>query len=121
LRKEVIPMTFDINPSSSMTIKERLKDFGTITQINMLFYSGPQGDLQLRPVVIHKGKQTDDFFTYPKGTEPYISGDNIFFEFPVSLDVENDDELVLYAENKDANNVYTVVCHVIIEYIGEGR
>jgi hypothetical protein len=119
VKKEVLSFRKDIQPGASETITERIKENGRVVNIRLRFYPGVERELRVRPYVLHKGQKQEDVFTYAGDTEAYITGDDDYLEFAVSIDVEYDDEMKVFASNENATYAYTLVCDVIIVYAVE--
>lgn len=118
MKKEVVSFRKIIASGTSETIKERLKDDGTVQEVRVRFYAGVERTLKVYPYVLHKAGRREDLFTYPTGTETYISGDDDSLNFPVSVDFENDDEIVVACENTGLYP-YTLSVDIIIVYHAE--
>lgn len=105
-------------PLSDTRIKERLKDNGSVKEVRIRFYPGVERTLKVRPYVLHKAGRAEDFFTYPSGTEPYITGNDDQLIFPVLIDFEYDDEIVVDFENV-GDYPYTLSVDIIVSYYRE--
>lgn len=122
MKQEVIAFKKTIAPNTVETIKERVKADGFISSVSIRFYPGAENDLQVKPYIKHKGTHAiEDFFTYPEGTQKFISGDNDYFEYNVSLQVMYDDEIEVWVENKSTNYAYTLSVDVEINYTGVNK
>lgn len=115
MKKEVIAIRQTVTAGEEGRITERLKDFGTVEEIRIRFYAGPERSLKILPYVLHKSTKQENFFTTPAGSEPFISGDDDSFVFPLSLSFEYDDELVIYYHNQGGYD-YSLVVDVIVQY-----
>lgn len=102
-------------PLEEYRIKERLKDSGSVKDVRIRFYSGVEKSLRVRPYLLHKAGRAEDFFTYPAGTEPYITGDDDQLQFPVLVDFDYDDEVVVDYENV-GDYPYTLVVDIVVSY-----
>jgi hypothetical protein len=116
VKKEVIAIRKDVLPNEKVTIRERIKDNGLIEELRVRFYPGQERALQVRPYVLHDSRRIEDVFTYPDNTELFISGDDDYLIFPVSVGVRYDDEFIVEAFNNNANYTYTVVVDVVVSY-----
>jgi hypothetical protein len=119
MKKEVIAVRKSIPLGSAETITERVKYDGVIERINVRFYAGQENELRVMPYVKHKGNKVETFFTYPEGTDPYLSGEDDNLQYPLSLNIEYDDEIVLRVENVSTMYDYTLVCDIILTYYSE--
>lgn len=106
----------DILPNTTEYLEERIKGNGLIEQVNIRFYAGVESSLEVKPYVLEDGRKPNHLFTYPNNQENFITGDNDYFEIPVTIEIENDDMLVIEVKNTDTNYTYTLVCDVIITY-----
>jgi hypothetical protein len=97
-------------------ISERLKDNGQVQEVRVRFYPGVERTLQVSPYVLHKNNRREDFFTYPEGTEPYITGDNDYLIFPCSLDFQYDDEICIEYNHAGGDFPYTLAVDVVVTY-----
>lgn len=107
--------SLDFYPLEDFRIKERLKDSGSVKDVRIRFYSGVEKSLRVRPYLLHKAGRAEDFFTYPEGTEPYITGDDDQLQFPVLVDFDYDDEVVVDYENV-GDYPYTLAVDIIVSY-----
>jgi hypothetical protein len=120
MKAEVILFRYDADAGEAFTLKERMKADGVVTQVNIRFYAGAELALEVKPFLLHKGRRVEDVFTYPEYTKMAISGDDDFFQFPVSLTFELDDEFCVYFINTDTANTYTVCVDVFVNYEAGG-
>ncbi len=116
MKSEVISFRYDADPTEIYTLKERMKADGVVTQVNIRFYPGVELALEIKPFLLHKGRRAEDIFTYAEGSKVAISGDDDFFQFPVNLTFEYDDEFCVYFSNTDGVNSYTVCVDVFVNY-----
>jgi hypothetical protein len=116
MKSEVISFRYDCDPLEEFTLKERMKADGEVKQVNIRFYAGCELALQIKPYVLHKGRRSEDIFTYAQYTLGAITGDDDFFQFPVNLAFEYDDEFCVYFINTDIANTYTVCVDVFVNY-----
>jgi hypothetical protein len=119
VKKEVIAVRKSVQPLEIGTVKERVKYDGFIEAINVRFYAGQESELKVMPLVMHKGGKTETFFTYPEGTDPTLSGEDDNFQYPLSIDIEYDDEIHIRYENRSSTYEYTLVVDVIVSYYSE--
>jgi hypothetical protein len=103
-------------PQEESVIRERLKDNGQVQEVRVRFYPGVERTLQVSPYVLHKNNRREDFFTYPEGTEPYITGDNDYLIFPCSLDFQYDDEICIEYNHAGGDFPYTLAVDVVVTY-----
>jgi hypothetical protein len=103
-------------PKDESVIRERLKDNGQVQEVRVRFYPGVERTLQVSPYVLHKNNRREDFFTYPEGTEPYITGDNDYLIFPCSLDFQYDDEICIEYNHAGGSFPYTLAVDVVVTY-----
>jgi hypothetical protein len=120
MKTEVIAFRQNIAPSSSQTIQERVKANGRVAEIRVRFYPGQERDLQVRPFVTLLNRLQEDVLTYPGGTEPYLSGDDDYLIFPVSVDLQTDDFISVWVNNVSVNYTYTLVVDVVVQYYDDG-
>jgi hypothetical protein len=121
MKTEVIAFRQNINPSTSQTIIERVKANGRVAEIRVRFYPGQERELQIRPFVSLLNRLTEDVLTYPAGTEGYLSGDDDYLIFPVSVELRTDDNICVWANNVNATYVYTCVVDVVVQYYDDGN
>lgn len=126
MKKEVLTFTKLIQAGEKIRLKERVKYDGYIEEIRIRFYAGQENTLKVTPYVQQKGNRIEDFFTYPAGTDNYLSGEDDYNVYPVTLNVETDDEIVVYVENISNEDIltpegfpYTLRCDIIISYFTE--
>jgi hypothetical protein len=120
MKSEVISFRYEADPTEIYTLKERMKADGVVSQVNIRFYPGCELALEVKPFILHKGRRAEDFFTYAEFSKSAISGDDDFFQFPVSLTFELDDEICVYFSNTDGINSYTVCVDVFVNYEAGG-
>lgn len=120
MKQEVVAFRANVNPSTSQVFTERIKDGGRVTEVRVRFYPGQERDLQVRPYLQLLNRQTEDLLTYPAGTDGFLSGDNDYLTFPVSLEVVMDDMIAVWVNNVNATYTYTVVVDVVVQYYDNG-
>lgn len=120
MKKENIHIARNIAPGTSETIRERIKANGIIETFKARFYSGQERDLTVYPYIENKGsKAVKELFTFVKGGEKFLAGNDDYFVHDIYLSVAYDDELVLIVENKDDTYNYTLNIDVAITYNGQ--
>jgi hypothetical protein len=119
MKAEVMSFRQDIPPQTMMTLSERIKDVGAVTEVRVRFYPGQERGLQVRPFVKLFNSMSEDLFTWAGGsTEKFLSGDDDYLVFPVTADVVADDEIAVWVNNTDTTYTYTLVVDVVINYFG---
>lgn len=116
--KEVISFRYDVLPNTMITLGERIKGDCTVDEIRIRFYQGQQLSLEVYPFIQHKGNMVESFFTYAGGSKQVISGENDYFVFPISIACEENDQVKVRIQNKDAVNTYTASIDVVVDYLG---
>ncbi|UWG95516.1 hypothetical protein LPY66_11340 [Dehalobacter sp. DCM] len=117
-RVETMVFRASLAAGAKQTYKERIKSDGTVEKVRIKIYPGSEGTLKIRPCVFQKGRRSlVDLLTYPDGGNQYMSGDDDYFEFPVVMSVQNDDEIYIICENA-GSYPYTVSVDVVIDYFG---
>jgi hypothetical protein len=116
MKKENIVIRKEMQPLESVTVKERVKYRGWIESCRIRFYAGQERELKVRPFVLHKGEKVEDFFTFPEGTEIYVSGEDDTFDYPLTIEVEYDDEIHVRIMNTNDTYIYTAVVDITISY-----
>lgn len=84
----------------------------TIELIRVNFYPGQERCLRLTPVAKH-GQRFENFIELVG--EPYLSGDDDYLSYDVSVPMAYDDEILLYYENI-GSWPYTVDTQFTLEY-----
>lgn len=88
----------------------------TIEHLSVRIYQGAQLDLELRPVVRHKDNTEQPLLEYAGKT--YVDGDDDRWDWPLSKSIEEEEEIVIYATNRDGSNAYDYRVNVAIDYHG---
>jgi hypothetical protein len=114
--KEVVAFVLNVAPSTSGSITERIKADCTIEDIVVRFYAGQQRDLRIRPKLRRTGRREENLITFPAGAETWLAGEDDRESLDVSVPGQLDDEIVMYYENIDPVNTYTMVVYVTIDY-----
>lgn len=97
-------------------LKSRILADGTIEGLRAKFYPGQENTLQVRPCLWQTGRNVlVDLVTYAEGTDQFISGDDDYFEYPITQDCLKDDEIWVIAKNT-GEYPYTIVIDVSIDY-----
>lgn len=117
-KREPIIFRKSILHSTTDTLQERIKADGTIEEMRVRFYPGQQKALQVEVVVEHKGQQAEYLYTSPATGERYLSGDDDYFIFPLTCEVEYDDFVKVRAVNTDATYDYDLAVDVLVDYYG---
>lgn len=118
MKTEVITFRQIVYPDSIMLFKERCKDNGNVSSVSIRFYSGSEGDLHIKPYILHKGNKAEDLFTFAAGTNGFISGDDDYFVFPCDLSFQYDDEICVWVHNTNVDWDYTCSVDFVINYGG---
>lgn len=118
IETDFIELEVILNSLPVLLIKERMKDNGSVNEVRVRFYPGVEKSLHVNPYILHKAGRREELFTYPVGGEGFISGDNDTFVFPISIDFEYDDEIVVEFENV-GNYSYTLAVDIIVNYYRE--
>jgi hypothetical protein len=116
MKKEVIAFRRTVVAGNRGSQRERLKDKGYVQEVRIRFYAGVENVLEVRPYVLHKNNRAEDLFTYPEGTRQHVVGDNDYLIFPVNVDFDYDDEIVVDFLNNNATYPYTLSVDVIVVY-----
>lgn len=116
MKKEAVSFRATIQPGEKRRLFERVKWNGSVHEVRVRFYPGPEGALHVQPYIQHKAEQIENMFTYAGETDGYISGDDDYFVYPVHVPVETDDKIAVFAYNTDANYAYTLSVDVIVGY-----
>lgn len=115
---EVVGFRATLAAGEKVTLSERIKGASIIEGLRMKFYPGQEGTLHIRPTLWQTGRNSlVDLVTYPADTNNYLSGDDDYFDFPITLEALLDDELRLYCENTGAFP-YTVSVDITVDYFG---
>lgn len=121
MKKEVIAIRRNVAPLEKVLVKERVKYNGNIERVEVRFYAGQENELTILPYVRHKGGKIETFFTFPEGTDPFLSGEDDQLSFPTTIEIELDDEIHVSAINKSSVYDYTMVVDIIVTYYSELR
>jgi len=113
------PLLFkqSVPKGTKLELRERIKADGTIENIKVRFFAGQEMDLKVKPMLIKKGDMYVDLINYV-GADKELSGDDDIFSFDTSLSVENDDEILIIAQNVNVDFDYTLFCIVQVDYYG---
>lgn len=120
MKQEIISFSQLVVANTSMTLKERIKGDGAVTEVRVRFFAGQQQGLQVHPYVLHKNRVVEDVFTYSSGTDNFLSGDDDYLIFPVKVNIELDDEIAVELKNIDTTYSYTAKVFVTVRYDFEG-
>ena len=120
---DVISFRKKITPLQNIFFDYEVPSDGTIDRVGIFFAQGQQFDLRVNLMIIQSGSQVPDpIILYAEGTEPYIAGDNVYFERNVMRPVTPGDLIRVYAESHDAANDMNLSVDITIDYyIGKGR
>lgn len=116
VKQEVMIFAKTISASSSETLIERVKDFGTVENVRVRFYPGQGRDLKVRVFANRKGNHDESLITFANDGDVTLSGDDDDFVFDVKIPVSNDDNIKVIAENQNATYDYTLLVYVSVDY-----
>lgn len=116
MKAEVISFRKTILANTEQTLKERMKADGRIVGCSIRFYSGVEEDLQVRPYIKHHANRDEDLFTFAENTRLYITGDDDYFRYPVDIQFQLDDEMVVYCKNVNTIYDYTLAVDIEVAY-----
>jgi hypothetical protein len=117
-KKEVISFRKVIKPLKTDVLQERMKDDGTVEEVRVRFYPGQEKSLQVSPFIEHKGNIAEQLLSYPRTSDPFLSGEDDYFIYPVVIPVAYDDFVKIKVKNIDSTYEYTLVVDVVIDYYG---
>lgn len=117
-KKEIVAFRKTIPANTSDVLAERIKADGTIEELRVRFYQGQQKALQVHIFVEHKGSKIEEMITYPSTSDGFLSGDDDYFIFPVSIPVAYDDYLKVAVKNTETQYPYSLSCDIVIDYLG---
>jgi len=118
MKKEVISFRASILENDTYTFKERLKDNGFIEEVKIRFYPGVEKSLRVNPYILHKENRREELVTFPDMTDQFITGDDDYLTFPVSIEFAYDDEMAVDVSNVSDMYAYSLVVDVIVSYSG---
>lgn len=116
-KKEVISFRKTVAGGTSMVLKERIKDPGTVEGLRVRFYPGQEKALQVFPFVEHKGQRIESLITYAEETDRFLSGDDDYMEYAVVVPVDYDDYIKIDVKNASPYD-YDVAVDVFVDYFG---
>ena len=120
-RKEITSFRKSIPAESGvLQFKERIKAEGTIEKVSVRFYQGQQLKLKVQPFLLKHGGQPVKLIDYADGTDAFLSGDDDYFQYPVGIQTEYDDYILIIAENTALFECNMVV-DVVVDYVGGKR
>lgn len=94
----------------------------TIEEVKVRIYRGAELDLRVTPYVAREADQDREqvvpLITTVEGGKPYVDGDGDRWTFPVSIPVEEGDEIGVEVNNIDADNGYDYAVDMTIEKAG---
>jgi hypothetical protein len=115
--KEAVVFKKWIQPNETEVLQSRVKADATIEEMQVRFYSGQVGTLHVTPFVEHKGNLINPLYSIPATGEPFLSGDDDNFTFPISEPVFYDDYLKVRVTNT-GDYPYLVFVVFILDYLG---
>lgn len=108
--------------ANGINFAEEIKGDATIEKLVVRFYPGQQKSLQVTPMVKFRTEEMYSLVRYATGTDGYLTGDDDTLEYPLGVEVQTGDQVVIYATNTDSTNAYSLVCDVIVDYLnGKAR
>lgn len=117
-KKEIVSFRKVILANTTDVLHERIKADGTIENVKIRLYQGNQKSLRVRPYVEHKGSKIEDVITYASTSDNFISGDDDYFVFDITVPVQYDDYIKIWVQNVDGTYDYTLSVDVEVDYIG---
>lgn len=96
----------------------RVDSDATIERLAVRIYTGAELDLQLEPVRRTTDGNTPDQPLLEYSGKRYIDGDDDRYQWIISEPVEEGDEIVLKATNKDGSNAYDYRANFDVDYHG---
>lgn len=107
-----------VNSDSDETDEYEVAQDSTIEHAEVRFYPGQQLDLEIEIEVITP-EGNSKYVIDPAGEKPYLSGDDDFFKFNISVPVETGDKIRITARNQDTNgNDYDYIVNLELDRIG---
>lgn len=116
--KKPISVIDDVPPSTTEEYTHVFQQAGTVEHIRFRNYVGHEFDLRYRAYLDKKDGQRIDLIR--SLGQAFVSGNNDVYELDVREAFDKDDELVVTAENADAERTYHASAVVEVDYAGGG-
>lgn len=111
----------DVPPNSTVTLRRRLQEEGTVEKVRVRIYPGAELDLRVEPFIEIGDSNSHrlPLITYGGNGKTYVDGDDDTFEFQVSEFVDGDEVVGVRAENLDGSNTYDFAMDVVLVREGD--
>lgn len=103
------------------SLTHEIKRPGTVEQIRVRFYVGCELNLRVLVKIRHKGQGAGietSLIKYVNGGNEYVDGDDDEHVFKVAFPVAIEDTIVVYYQNVDAVDAFSLRVFVDVDYLG---
>lgn len=90
----------------------------TIERMEVRIYQGPELDLEIEPVRRPNAANVSDQPLLEYSGKEYVDGDDDLYTWQVAEPVEEGDEIVIIATNRDGSNAYDYRVNFDVDYHG---
>jgi hypothetical protein len=108
-----------VDPDDSVTLTHTVEEAATVEQMTVRIYRGAEHDLHVEPYIDRSRgdrEQREPLVTY-QGKE-FIDGDNDFFEFPLSREIEPDQNIGVEVSNLESQYGYDFAVDLVVDRAG---
>lgn len=102
----------------TVKLSQNVQADGTVQEVRVRFYAGQEKGLKVTPYILHTSNRRQDLINYAPDSDPYLSGENDYFVYPVVMAVGDLDSICVDATNTDPNYDYSLVVDVVVDYYG---
>lgn len=99
-------------------VSARVDTDATIERISIRIYQGPELDLELEPMVRERGGGSRKRPILEYSGKEYVDGDDDLYVWDVAEPVEEGEEIVVEATNRDGSNAYDYRANFDVDYHG---
>jgi len=106
----------EVDPGETVTLTKTIEEDATVEQATVRIYRGAELALRVKPFV-RRNNRRFGLIDFPDGKQ-YVDGDGDFFEFPVSEQVEENDEIGVEVENVATDYAYDFSTDLVVDRAG---
>lgn len=121
-RRDSVRFSGQVSPDDTETLTKTVQEPATVEEVSVRFYAGPRLDLQVTPFVdVGEASQSNRIPLIDFRGKEYVDGDDDYWIFPVSEEIEREDTLGVEVVNVDGENSYDFACDVVVDRAGGTR
>lgn len=106
---------FTVPPNTSGELRQNIPASGVVERVLIRIYQGAQLNLRLRPYIV-RPRQHHDLITFAPGGKQWFDGDDDFYIYQISAEVNRDEAFAVWYHNLQATHTYDFRVTIEVNY-----